>query len=139
MFNYEIYGDSPTCLNDKFDISNKEAIIQGFGLTSDYENHGPRLKQNKVVTVSNENCTKCVQANAKELEAYGLPYGNGFTFSELPNGINREILCSRGIVQENGVISVSTYYYWHHVAILCKVILWLEEDPWIVKCKSFIF
>ena len=112
LFDYEIYGDSPICLNDKFDISNKEATIQGFGIAdSKYSNaEEANLKQAKVVTVSNENCTKWVQANAEELETFKLPYGNGFTFNELPNGINKEILCSRGILQEDGSISVSTLH-----------------------------
>ena len=111
LFDYEIYGDSPICLNDKFDISNKEATIQGFGaLDNSFNSYNfeGNLKQAKVVTVTNENCTKWVQANAEELETIKLPYGNGFTFNELPNGINKEILCSRGILQENGSISVST-------------------------------
>ena len=114
LFDYEIYGDSPICLNDKFDISNKEAIIQGFGIPfgitdfNQIDYNSPQLKQAKVITVSNENCTKWVQANAGKYEQFLVPYGNGFTFNELPNGINREILCSRGILQENGSISVST-------------------------------
>ena len=112
LFDYEMYGDSPACLNDKFDISNKEAIIQGFGIPfgitdfNQIDYNSPQLKQAKVITVSNENCTKWVQANAGKYEQFLVPYGNGFTFNELRNGINREILCSRGILQANGLISV---------------------------------
>ena len=118
MFDYEKYGDSPTCLNDKFDISNQKATIQGFGLTDGNKGNEEenKLGEAKVLTVSNEDCIKWVQANSKELEpADGAPpYGNGTTFGELPEAINRQILCSKGIEFENGVISVSIYYYYYY-------------------------
>merc|ERR1712223_1834612 len=64
-----------------------------------------QLFEGQVVTVSNENCTKWIQANADKFEFFALPYGNGSTFGELKHEINKEILCSRGIVQADGVIS----------------------------------
>ena len=109
LYDFEVYGDSPTCLNDKFDIANKDAYIQGFGVTNKFNANveEKQLFEGQVVTVSNENCTLWTQANADELEFLPLPYGNGSTFGELKHGINKEILCSRGIVQADGVISVS--------------------------------
>ena len=110
MYDFELYGDSPTCLNDKFDIANEVATIQGFGVTDKDNSNAEegQLFEGQVVTVSNENCTKWTQANADEFEFFPLPYGNGSTFGELKHGINKEILCSRGIVQADGeTISVS--------------------------------
>ena len=114
MYDYEKYGDSPACLNSEFDIQNKDALAQGFGVTDNQESNlkdvdNAQLYEGKLVTVSDENCTQWVQANAKKYETGNehIPYGTGHTFAELPQGINKQILCSRGIELENGVITVS--------------------------------
>ena len=41
-YDYEIFGDSPTCLNTEYDIPELEAIIQGVGLTEKGD-HGTLL------------------------------------------------------------------------------------------------
>ena len=110
MYDFEVYGDSPTCLNDKFDIANKDAYIQGFGVTNKFNANveEKQLFEGQVVTVSNENCTKWTQANAGKHEFHPVPYGTGSTYKELSEGINKQILCSRGILQADGeTISVS--------------------------------
>ena len=139
MYDYEKYGDSPTCLNSEFDIQNRDALAQDFGVTDDKESNlkdvdNAQLYEGKLVTVSNENCTQWVLANANKYDITdALPYGNGYTFSELPQGINKQILCSRGIELENGLITVSiivvfmnlgtTYFdYYIYMRILWRLI-----------------
>ena len=39
LYDYEKYGDSPTCLNREFDIQNKDALAQGFGVTDNQESN----------------------------------------------------------------------------------------------------
>ena len=140
LYDYEKYGDSPTCLNSEFDIHNKDALAQGFGVTDDKESNdkdvdgNAQLYEGKLVTVSHENCTQWVQDNAKKYDKEdALQYGNGSTFLELPQGINKQILCSRGIELENGLITVSiivvfmnlgtTYFdYYIYMRILWRLI-----------------
>ena len=109
LHDYDKYGDSPTCLNDKFNIGNIEATIQGFGLTGPEAIKGSKkLLEAKVITATNENCTRWVKGNAKRVEfGEALPYGRGYTFAELPDGIDHGILCSWGIENEDGIITVS--------------------------------
>ena len=112
MYDYAKYGDSPTCLNDKFDIGNEEAIIQGFGINKLGE-LAKGLQEAKQITATNENCTRWVQGNAKQFENapddQQIPYGQGYTFAELSDGINNGTLCSWGF-QTDGVFTVSIQY-----------------------------
>ena len=114
MYDYKKYGDSPTCLNDEFYIGNKSALVQGFGITDGQESNIDKKKlfEGELVTVSNKDCTEWVQANAAKYEQGNeyLPYGTGSTFKELPQGINGQILCSRGFLsEETGKINVSIF------------------------------
>ena len=111
FYDYDKYGDSPTCLNDEFDIGDIDAIIQGFGITGPTEERGTNiLQEGKVITATNENCTLWVKQNAKHFETGdAIEYGKGFTFGELADGINNGTLCSWGIKNEDtGIYTVST-------------------------------
>ena len=109
LHDYTKYGDSPTCLNDKFDIGNEEAVIQGFGINESGE-LAKGLQEGKVITATNENCTLWVKDNAERLEfGNAIEYGKGHTFGELADGINNGTLCSWGIKNEDtGIYTVST-------------------------------
>ena len=125
LYKYDQYGDSPTCLNGKFDISNKTATIQGFGITDTGESANGLLEAT-VITTTNENCTQWIKQNSKFFESanHALKYGKGYTFAELSDpiscgdysnsdptsclkGIHNGILCSWGIENEDGNVSVS--------------------------------
>ena len=92
MFDYEKYGDSPTCLNEDCEIAGKESILQGFGKTEtgDFPN---KLLETTVNTITNREC-KIANRNA------------GDQIPQLPYGINRTILCTMGIEHEGGEYSV---------------------------------
>ena len=113
MHDYTKYGDSPTCLNDKFDIGNEEAIIQGFGV-NEFGELATRLQEAKVITATNENCTRWVKGNAKQFENapddQQIPYGQGYTFAELHDGINNGTLCSWGFQTDDGLFTVNMSY-----------------------------
>ena len=103
VYDYDKYGDTPTCLNDQFDISGKNATIQGFGDTQtgkqkiDDEGIIQNL-ENTIIIMSNEECCKWIKNNASSFDAEG-------EIAELPQGLNRYILCTRGFpsVNENGM------------------------------------
>ena len=89
VYDYEKYGDTPICLNDQFDISDKETIIEGFGI----DETGEEVTENQIaqlITMSNEECTKWIKNNASAFDIDG-------EIAELPEGINRYILCTRGV------------------------------------------
>ena len=94
MYNYEKYGDSPTCLNKDCDIADIEATAQGFGKTETGE-FPNKLLETKVKTIMNEECQNWMSTIFRNNKIKGLP-----------NGINRTILCTRGNEYEQGEYSV---------------------------------
>ena len=102
VYDYDKYGDTPTCLNDQFDISGKNATTQGFGNTEKGERNdegGIENLENIVITMSNEECCQWIKNNASSFDADG-------EIAELPQGLNRYILCTRGFpsFDDNGNI-----------------------------------
>ena len=94
VYDYDKYGDTPTCLNDQFNISGKNATIQGFGITETGEQRiteDGRIQnlENTVITMSNEECCQWIKNNASSFDAEG-------EIAELPQGLSRYILCTRG-------------------------------------------
>ena len=98
MYNYETYGDSPTCLNKECDIAGKEATLQGFGKTEtgDFPN---KLLETTVNTITNDECTNWIRINMRNVDR-----NTADKIPELP--INSTILCTRGIEHEFGEFSV---------------------------------
>ena len=101
MYDYDKYGDTPTCLNEQFDISGKNATGQGFGINEKGELPSQKLNNTKI-TMSNEECCQWIKNNASSFDADG-------EIRELPQGINSYILCTRGYPEsdENGRIFYS--------------------------------
>ena len=70
--------------------------MQGVGLTEDDKLPGILL-ETKVITMSNQECTDWMRFNISE---------NQYKFN-LPNGINEQMLCTKGILnEETGIYSV---------------------------------
>lgn len=97
IFDYEKYGNSPSCIGkDKF-IPNQIALQQGAGLTEKDELEG--LQNVKVKIIQNEECyAKIESAPPRIIKTFK---------QELPEGINEGMLCTLGIENEDGVIQVS--------------------------------
>ena len=94
MYNYETYGDSPTCLNKECDIAGKEATLQGFGKTKTGE-FPNKLLETTVNTITNQQCKDWMRTLDRTDK-----------IRELPNGINSTILCTEGIENDPGEFSV---------------------------------
>ena len=97
IFDYEKYGNSPSCIGkDKF-IPNQIALQQGAGLTEKDELEG--LQDVKVKIIQNEECYAKIESAPPRI------IRNQF-MKELPEGINDGMLCTLGIENEDGVIQV---------------------------------
>ena len=101
MFDYEKYGDSPTCLNEDCDIADRESILQGFGKT-EIGQFPNELLETTVKTITNGECKNRMKSF----------FGND-KIRELPNGIERTILCTQGIESDKGIFSVSIHLRLH--------------------------
>ena len=100
IFDYEKYGNSPSCIGkDKF-IPDQIALQQGAGLTEKDELEG--LQNVKVKIIQNEECyAKIESAPPRIIKTYK---------QELPEGINEGMLCTLGIENEDGVIQVLIFF-----------------------------
>ena len=113
IFDYEKYGNSPSCIGkDKF-IPNQIALQQGAGLTEEDELEG--LQDVKVKIIQNEECyAKIESAPPRIIKTFK---------QELPEGINEGMLCTLGIENEDGVIQVHIYFYFLLIEIIFKTLL----------------
>ena len=55
VFDYEKYGDSPTCLGKEKNLDQQLGLLQGFGITEDGINSDGLLEAN-VTIISREKC-----------------------------------------------------------------------------------
>ena len=100
MYDWETYGDSPTCLNKDRNIDGKKATSQGFGKTETGE-FPNKLLETTVKTITNDDCKNWIRVNMRNTDTNTADKIPG-----LPNGINRTILCTMGIQHETGEYSV---------------------------------
>ena len=100
LYDYETYGDSPTCLNKDKEIAGKKATLQGFGKTEtgDFPN---KLLETTVNTITNEDRINWMRINMRSSNG-----NTGDKTPQLPDGINSTILCTKGIEHEFGGFSV---------------------------------
>ena len=96
IYDYEKYGDSPNCLGkDKF-VPDQLAVLEGAGLTEHDDLRG--LQVTEVNIIQNEECYDKIQsAHQKEIKKYK---------AQLPLGINAGIICTLGIVNNEGILQV---------------------------------
>lgn len=92
-FDFDKYGDSPTCLNNNYEIGEVEALSQGFGITENGTQPNVLLEA-KVLTISNE---ECIAMSKNTRNAPG------------DTKITEGVLCTKGIKnEETGIYSVSS-------------------------------
>ena len=98
-YEFDKYEESPPCLEETFnDINNEEVFWQGFGQRID-ESQG-KLKDEKVLKLSNDACTQWIQHNST---VKGHPKRRGFRLlvrKSLDRGITDEILCTASLEEE---------------------------------------
>ena len=97
IYDYETFGDSPTCLSQSENIGGLKALVQGFGVTE--ANKLPDcLLETNVTTLTNEECRQWIHNNVtySKKSAQIKPQMT----KSFPQGINDIILCSVGIQNE---------------------------------------
>ena len=104
LYDYGIFGDSPICLNDEPDISDKVATLQGIGRTDTTDHVSEIILETQVNTMTNEECNEWLKFN-------GTEFSRTQVASHFSLGINEQILCTRGILNEDtGIFSVTIKY-----------------------------
>lgn len=99
-YDFQKYGDSPTCLGVGKSITNQEAIGQGFGVTETGE-LPDQLLEAKVKIISNEECSRNLTSSKSRST---IDFEKKF-----PKDINEGLLCSIGIYNaEKKIYSVSS-------------------------------
>lgn len=95
-YDFDKFGDSPTCLSDTFETGEIEATAQGFGLTENGTQPNVLLEA-KVLTMTNEECIEWIKFNASAYQDENKKITDG-------------ILCTKGIFNEKrGIFSVSNF------------------------------
>ena len=105
LYDYGIFGDSPICLNEEPDISDKVATLQGIGRTDTTDHVSEIILETQVITMTNKECNEWLKFN-------GTEFSRTQVASHFPLGINEQILCTRGILNEDtGIFSVTSGVY----------------------------
>eukprot|EP00092_Neocalanus_flemingeri_P000634 GFUD01000676.1.p1 GENE.GFUD01000676.1~~GFUD01000676.1.p1 ORF type:complete len:571 (-),score=137.70 GFUD01000676.1:32-1744(-) len=99
-YNYDLYGDTPSCIDQGQDNVGKIATVQGYGLT-EFGEQGKLLETN-VTVITNEDCIEYLAYNATD---------NDFVKQKidaaLPHGLNYGLICAQGTMNEEGIFSGS--------------------------------
>jgi len=99
-YNYDLYGDTPSCIDQGQDNIGRIATIQGYGLTETGD-RGNLLETN-VTIITNEKCKEYLNFNAT----------NKIDVKEkidraLPHGLDYGLLCAQGEMNEKGIFKGS--------------------------------
>jgi len=90
-YDYDLYGDTPSCLDRGIEVEGKLATIQGYGTTED-GTRGTLLEAN-ITIISNEQCKKQLDHNTTgQANSVARKQIN----SALPQGLDYGLLCARG-------------------------------------------
>eukprot|EP00092_Neocalanus_flemingeri_P037709 GFUD01041055.1.p1 GENE.GFUD01041055.1~~GFUD01041055.1.p1 ORF type:complete len:698 (+),score=145.05 GFUD01041055.1:85-2178(+) len=95
-YNYEVYGDTPSCLDQGMEKEGKLATIQGYGLTETGE-RGTLLEAN-VTIISNAQCKEQLDFNTTNNKVARKQIDQA-----LPQGLNYGLLCAQGEKNEDGI------------------------------------
>jgi len=94
LYDWDIYGDSPTCLAQNYKIDGTKGLVQGYGLTEDGIYPDSLLEVN-VTILSNQQCRRKLQWNLKNTN---IRDSDRQTIEDaLPEGLNKHLLCTQGI------------------------------------------
>ena len=95
-YDFDKFGDTPSCLDQGIDITDKIATVQGYG-TTETGTKGKLLETN-VTVISNQMCKEILNANITG------PNGDNNRkkiLQALPLGLNYGLLCAQGIFKED--------------------------------------
>jgi len=88
-YDYDVYGDAPSCMDRGIPKDGKIGTIQGYGLT-EFGSRGQLLEAN-VTIISNEECKDQLDYNTTENSVAQRQINQA-----LPQGLNYGLLCARG-------------------------------------------
>jgi len=94
-YNFDKFGDAPSCLDQNLDKIGRLATVQGYGLTETGE-RGELLETN-VTVITNDDCKRILDFNATSSNSRKK------IDNALPFGLNYGLLCARGEMNEKGV------------------------------------
>jgi len=95
-YNYEVYGDTPSCIDQGQDNIGRVATVQGYGFTETGE-RGSLLETN-VTIITNEKCKEYLNYNATDNQIVRNQIDKA-----LPHGLNYGLLCAQGTMNDAGV------------------------------------
>ena len=99
IYDFDKYGDSPSCLEERDNIDDTAAITQGFGITEAGKIPNKNLETN-VTIISNQECYDL-------LSKVPFPTHKTTIKSTLFDGVTDQVVCTKGFL-ENGVVTVSS-------------------------------
>ena len=99
-FDYDKFGDSPTCLDQGQDNVGRKATVKGYGVT-EHGGLGDLLETN-VTIISNELCKEYIAHNSSLNRQIKRQVDKA-----LDNGLNYGFLCAQGEVRRDGTITGS--------------------------------
>jgi hypothetical protein len=92
-YNFDKFGDSPSCLDQGIDITDKIATVQGYG-TTETGDKGTLLETN-VTVISNQQCKEILNFNVTDNNN-----NRKKILQALPLGLDYGLLCAQGIYNE---------------------------------------
>merc|ERR1712059_135718 len=100
VYDYDVYGDSPSCLDKDLDLPGRNATSVGYGLT-EFNTSGDLLAADMKI-ISNIDCKRFYNENITK-------NANATKFSKLqlalPYGLDYGLLCTQGFQNDEGVFS----------------------------------
>ena len=94
LYDWETYGDSPTCLAKDYNIQGTKGLAQGYGLTENGIFPDSLLEAN-VTILTNERCRRKLQWKIKNTNLRDSD--KEILEKSLPDGLNKHLLCTQGI------------------------------------------
>jgi len=85
-YDYQVFGDSPSCIDQGTDVMGKLGNIQGFGLGDG------KLLESNVTLLSNDLCAELINYN-KSIN----PSIKKDISKDIPDGLNDGLLCAKGL------------------------------------------
>eukprot|EP00092_Neocalanus_flemingeri_P019183 GFUD01020782.1.p1 GENE.GFUD01020782.1~~GFUD01020782.1.p1 ORF type:complete len:726 (+),score=150.54 GFUD01020782.1:33-2210(+) len=95
-YNYDLYGDTPSCIDQGQDNIDKIATVQGYGLTETGE-RGELLETN-VTVITNELCKEYLDHNATNNKLVRQKIDKA-----LPFGLKYGLICAQGKMNDEGI------------------------------------
>ena len=92
-YDFDKFGDSPSCMDQGSDITDKVATVQGYGFTETGEQG--KLLETNVTVISNQMCKEILNFNVT-----GNDNNRKRLLQGLPLGLDYGLLCAQGIYNE---------------------------------------